>query len=151
MVNFNVGSPLTITVVSLDLTLGARIDEIAPMADSTSGNFAVKALLDNGSITEDSPGLGNLRPGMFVRCVLPRGDGGECVTVQETALGTTEKGKTTVYAVRNNLAVMLEVVLRPDGLRGGVAYCESGLEAGEQIIDKPSPFLRDGSAVLVSE
>jgi RND family efflux transporter MFP subunit len=164
MVNFTLGSPLNITVMSLDLTLGARIDEIAPMADSTSGNFAVKALLDNGGIGNDiaeaDTVLGNLRPGMFVRCVLPRGEGGMCVTVPETALVITREGsanqtpKATVFVVRGtgaaDTAVMLEVILRPDSLRGGVAYLESGLEAGEQVIDKPSPFLREGSAVSMS-
>jgi membrane fusion protein (multidrug efflux system) len=157
MVNFALGSPLSITVMSLDLTLGARIDEIAPMADSTSGNCGVKALLDNGGTGEDTAEtdavLGNLRPGMFVRCVLPRGKGGGCVIVPETALVTTRQGAAkpahtaTVFVVRGSVAVMLEVVLRQDSLRGGVAYVESGLEAGEQVIDKPSPFLRDGSAV----
>jgi RND family efflux transporter MFP subunit len=153
MVNFTLGSPLSITVMSLDLTLGARIDEIAPMADSTSGNFAVKALLDNGGAgsAEADTVLGNLRPGMFVRCVLPRGDGGECVTVPESALATAQPGKVTVFVVRGDVAVMLEVVLRRDSLREGLAYVESGLEAGDRVIDKPSPFLQDGSPVHVSD
>ncbi|MDR3311797.1 MAG: efflux RND transporter periplasmic adaptor subunit [Spirochaetaceae bacterium] len=132
------GGPVTVEIPSLGETLAARIDEISPIADPQSGNFSIKALLGNQEA--------RLKPGMFVRCVLPRSESLAAVVIPESAAASQTAEGAVVFSVRSGVAVRrtLPVHARKDGL----LWVREGLDAGEMVIDHPSPFLRDGEGVL---
>ena len=63
---FHIGDSLTVELPSINKKYNTKISEISPIADSTSGNFTVKALLPN----KDS----SIKPGMFVKCNVQRNE-----------------------------------------------------------------------------
>ncbi len=138
IVSFDKGSPLRITVESIGRDIDARITEISPMADPESGNFTVKALMANG--------LG-MKPGMFVRCSMPRGKESACIVVPDTSLVRKTGDDGSVFAIANGVAVLRQVRIRAD--KGGMVWTESGIAENEPIVDCPSPFLKEGMRVAI--
>jgi RND family efflux transporter MFP subunit len=129
------GAPLSIDIPSLGLVFDAGITEISPMADPQSGNFSVK--------TEFSNVESRIRPGMFVKCRIPRGEGESLPAIPESSLlrGTAgEEGQ--VFCVNSGIAVLKEVRIR--ARQEGLIWISSGIEEGDLVIDNPSPYLREG-------
>lgn len=139
IINFAITSPLELEVQSLGKTIPAKIDEISPMADAQSGNFSVKALIQNTD--------GDLRPGMFVRCVIPRSEQMVYIALPESALVNQMQEKGTVFCVVNGIAIQKEVGILAQ--RDGVIWIKSGLNEKEEVIDKPTPFLKEGIHVSI--
>jgi RND family efflux transporter MFP subunit len=129
------GAPLSVDIPSLGLAFDAGITEISPVADPQSGNFSVKTEFDN---TEN-----RIRPGMFVKCRIPRDRGEPFPVIPESSLlrrDSTEEGQ--VFCAINGIAVLREV--RVKARREGLLWIDSGIREGDMVIDKPSPYLREG-------
>jgi RND family efflux transporter MFP subunit len=129
------GAPLSIDIPSLGLAFDAGITEISPTADPQSGNFSVK--------TEFANVESRIRPGMFVKCRIPRGEGESLPAIPESSLlrgDTGEEGQ--VFCVNGGIAVLREIRIR--ARQEGLIWISSGIEEGDLVIDKPSPYLREG-------
>jgi multidrug efflux pump subunit AcrA (membrane-fusion protein) len=138
MGNIFPGAPLHLDIPSLGLSFDAGISEISPVADPQSGNFSVKAEIPNDT--------GQIRPGMFVKCRIPRGEGEKYPAIPESAVlqgGAAEE--TQVYCVVNNIAVIREIHVKAK--KEGFLWVASGINEGDLVIDKPSPYLKEGMYV----
>ncbi|GHV62267.1 hemolysin D [Spirochaetia bacterium] len=141
--SFAQGTPLRIEIPSLKKNLNAAIDEISPIADPQSGNFSVKAEIPNQDLS--------IKPGMFIKCLIPRIEETSYPVVPETALlrakggagGTNSEGE--IYCVINGIAVLKTV--RVQARKNGELWISAGLDEGDVVIDKPSPFLKEGEYV----
>jgi multidrug efflux pump subunit AcrA (membrane-fusion protein) len=129
------GAPLSIDIPSLGLAFDAGITEISPAADPQSGNFSVKTEFPNSE--------NRIRPGMFVKCRIPRSQGESLPVIPESSLLRRDSGETgQVFCAANGIAVLREVRVR--ARREGLVWISSGIEEGDMVIDKPSPYLREG-------
>jgi membrane fusion protein (multidrug efflux system) len=129
------GSPLRIDIPSLGLAFDAGISEISPVADPQSGNFSIKAEIPNDT--------GRIRPGMFVKCRIPRGDGEKYPAIPESSILQGDAGEDAqVYCVINGIAVIREIKVKAK--KEGFLWIASGIKEGDVVIDKPSPYLKDG-------
>jgi multidrug efflux pump subunit AcrA (membrane-fusion protein) len=129
------GAPLSIDIPSLGLAFDAGITEISPVADPQSGNFSVKTEFPNSE--------NRIRPGMFVKCRIPRGEGEPLPVIPESSLLRRDSGETgQVFCAINGVAVLREVRVR--ARREGLLWISSGVGEGDMVIDKPSPYLREG-------
>jgi RND family efflux transporter MFP subunit len=135
MRDLGTGSALHIDIPSLDLAYDADITEISPVADPQSGNFSVKAELPNGD--------GRVKPGMFIRCRIPRGEERRYPAIPETSLLRRDSGEQgQVFCAVNGIAVLREIGIA--ARREGILWVSSGLKEGDLVIDKPSPYLKEG-------
>ncbi|MDR3147129.1 MAG: efflux RND transporter periplasmic adaptor subunit [Treponema sp.] len=133
--SLGLGSALHIDIPSLDLAYDTGITEISPVADPQSGNFSVKAELPNAE--------GRVKPGMFVKCRIPRGEEQHYPAIPETALLRRDSGEEAqVFCVVNGIAVLRDI--RIAARREGTLWIASGLKEGDLVIDKPSPYLKEG-------
>lgn len=137
MVNFVQGAPLTVELPSLHENFKTRINEISPAADPQSGNFSVKTLLPNGKR--------NIRPGMFVKCTLEKISPEKFCMIPETALINKNNNSAGVFCIAGGHAVMKTVTI--SSTKDGFVWLKKGLSSGDIVIDKPSPFLREGQNV----
>ncbi|MDR2136337.1 MAG: efflux RND transporter periplasmic adaptor subunit [Treponema sp.] len=129
------GSALHIDIPSLDLAYDAGVTEISPVADPQSGNFSVKAELPNSG--------GRIRPGMFITCRIPRGEEKRYPAIPETSLLRKDSGEEgQVFCVVNSIAVLREIKIA--ARREGTLWIASGIKEGDLVIDKPSPYLKEG-------
>jgi RND family efflux transporter MFP subunit len=129
------GSGIHIDIPSLDMALDTAITEISPIADPQSGNFSVKAEFPNEK--------GLVKPGMFIRCRIPRGEKEQYPVIPETALLRRDSGEAgQVYCAANGIAVLREITIKAK--REGFLWIESGVREGDMVIDKPSPYLKEG-------
>jgi RND family efflux transporter MFP subunit len=129
------GAPISIDIPSLDLAFDAGITEISPVADPQSGNFSVKTEFPNSE--------NRIRPGMFVKCRIPRGGGEPLPVIPESSLLRRDSGdEGQVFCAANGIAILREV--RVKARREGLLWISSGIEEGDMVIDKPSPYLREG-------
>ena len=137
IVFFNQGSTLTVSVQSLNRTVNTVISEISPMADPQSGNFTVKADIQN-------PDNG-IKPGMFVKCIIPRKPAEKMITLPENALVKKTGNKASVFIVINGRLVSRELTLADQ--KDGILWISDGLKENEQIVLNPSPFFQEGEYV----
>ena len=136
-VNYALGSEIDIELPSLNKTIRSIISEISPIADPQSGNFSVKAAIQNSD--------GAIKPGMFVKCSLQQKGTAECCKMPASALVSNNGGTGTVFCVHNNFAVLKTVAIAAQ--KDGYVWISSGLRSGETVIDNPSPFLKEGQSV----
>jgi RND family efflux transporter MFP subunit len=137
IVNFLIGTPLTIEIPSLNRFFEANIDEISPIADPQSGNFSVRAEIPNDDL--------RIKPGMFIKCVIPRSQNISYPAIPETALLRSSGTEGTVFSIVNGVAVLKQIQIQAQ--KDGMIWVSSGLNAGDVVIDRPSPFLREGGYV----
>lgn len=129
------GASIAVEIPSLGLAFDAGITEISPVADPQSGNFSVKAEFPNSE--------NRIRPGMFVKCRIPRGGGKALPVIPESSLLRRDSGdEGQVFCAVNGIAILRE--LRIETRREGLLWISSGIEEGDMVIDKPSPYLREG-------
>ena len=138
MVNFSLGTKLVLNLPSLNKSVNGKIDEISAIADLASGNFAVKALLDNPK--------GLIKPGMFVRCSIQKGEKSYYICLPETCLASTDERKRQVYCIFQGKAVLHDIEVL--ACRNGKIWIKDGLKEGQLVIDRPSPFLKEGQNVV---
>jgi multidrug efflux pump subunit AcrA (membrane-fusion protein) len=117
------------------------IEHVAPTIDPDSGNRTVKALLPNAG--------GLLKPGMFARVIVTVGAPTKAVSLPESCLLTTEGGKGSVLTVANSRVFHKEVLIGPT--EDGRLTVTEGIEAGELVVDSPSPLLQEGEVVEIRQ
>lgn len=132
-------SRVTITIPSIDRSIESVISELSPYADPQSGNFTVKVLINNPSL--------KIKPGLFVKSTIVQDNADTFIVVPETAIVKENNGKNTVYLVKNNIVVFQNVEI--DSMEDGKAWISEGLKEGALVIDKPSPFLKEGENVII--
>lgn len=137
IINFSIGTPLNIEIPSLQFESIAKIDEISPVADPQSGNFSVKAEIDNINNT--------IKPGMFIKCTIPRKENLFYPAIPETAIVQKNDKEAFVFCVVKDIAVLKKVQIHTQ--KDGWIWLDAGLTENEIIIDKPSPFLKEGEYV----
>ncbi|GHV96650.1 hemolysin D [Spirochaetia bacterium] len=137
IINFSQGTPLDIEIPSLKQFMKARIDEISPIADPQSGNFSVKAEIPNTGLS--------IKPGMFIKCVIPRSQEVSYPSIPETALLRVNGNDGTVFTITNGVAVVKQVHIQAQ--KDGIVWISSGINERDTVIDKPSPFLKEGEYV----
>lgn len=136
---FHTGDFLTVDLPSINKSFNTKISEISPIADSTSGNFTVKALLPNKDAT--------IKPGMFVKCSVQRNEKNFFPCIPETAIINKEGEKAFVFVVVNGFIVIKEISIKTQ--KDGYVWIESGLKDSDILVNKPSPFLREGEKVEI--
>jgi len=137
IINFIKGTPLTIEIPSLNRFFKATIDEISPIADPQSGNFSIKAEIPNEGFS--------IKPGMFLKCVIPRTQNISYPAIPQTALLRSSGTGGTVFYIANGIAVLKQITIQAQ--KDGIVWVSGGLVEGEMVIDKPSPFLKEGEYV----
>ena len=137
MVNYSLGSGISIEIPSLQKKFSSVISEVSPVADSQSGNFAVKALVPNEDLL--------IKPGMFLTCMIENKNNETLVRIPLSSLLGSE-GKEKVFLIRNDFLSLVDVCVRRK--ESGLAWLSYGLCDGDLIVDKPSPFLKEGQHVV---
>ncbi|QTQ17204.1 efflux RND transporter periplasmic adaptor subunit [Treponema parvum] len=142
ILKYHEGTPVNIELPSINKSLLSVISEISPFADPQSGNFTVKALLEN-------PGR-SIKPGIFVKSTILQTDNPVFVVLPETAViqSNQSKSRNIVYTVKNGCVVLQNVEI--DSIENGKAWIKSGIKEGTVVIDKPSPFLKEGENVVTN-
>ncbi|MDR1175802.1 MAG: efflux RND transporter periplasmic adaptor subunit, partial [Treponema sp.] len=135
MIHLSEGAAAEIEIPSLERRLQVKLDEISPAADPRSGNFSVKASLPNGDL--------KIKPGMFIRCLIPRTEELLLPAIPETALLTDRGGEDYVFCAARGAALIKTVKVH--SRKDGMLWIEEGLAEGDMVIDKPSPFLKEGA------
>ena len=139
---FQTGSEVEVEVPALGLKTMAPVAEISPMADPQSGNFTLKSYLSNEGEA--------MKPGMFVKCLLPRASQ-QYPSIPESALVTETGSKNgtawtgSVFLVHENRAIKQEVALLEKA--DGKVWISQGLQEGQWVVNNPSPFLKEGQRV----
>lgn len=135
--DFCIGNPLTLEVPSIKKTVNVKLDEISPIADKQSGNFIVKASLTNEEYS--------IKPGMFVKCIIPRNESYFYPAIPETCLVKSDGTQASVFCSVNGFAVLkeIEIVAQKDAF----IWVSSGLSENDLVIDKPSLFLKEGARI----
>jgi RND family efflux transporter MFP subunit len=134
------GLPARIVVEAVsNRPLVGRVESISPIADPQTGAFVVKAAVANAG--------GGLRPGMFVRATIAYGAPQGVLVLPERCIVQKKGSQSQVFAVVNGKAFMKTIALGKD--LGGSFVVESGLSAGDAVIDGPPPMLREGMDVEI--
>ncbi len=147
MVNFMNGTPVFVTVPSLNKSFKTVISEISPIADASSGNFRVKAELGNTG--------GLIKPGMFIKCSIQRKSPERYPAIKESCLVSSSGNQNAsennaestakIFAVVNGFAV--QKIVSVYGRKDGFVWIRDSLKPGDIVIDNPSPFLKEGQKV----
>lgn len=136
---FHIGDALTVDIPSINQSVVTKISEISPIADSTSGNFTVKALISN----KDE----KIKPGMFVKCNVQRNERTKYACVPETVIIKKDGNVATVFSIVNGFVVLKEITIKTQ--KDGNIWVETGLKETDLLVNKPSPFLKEGEKVEV--
>jgi len=131
------GDLLPIRIPAADLEATGTVAEIAPAGDAASRTSVVKLNL---------PLASRLRPGQFVRVILPGGSS-KTLLVPESAysvFGQMER----VFVVEENRAHLR--LVRSGQRRDGQLEILSGINPGEQVVVQAKGQLQDGQAVRVT-
>ena len=104
----------------------------------------MQVLLDNPS--------GRLRPGMFARARAVVGSARSLLELPASALVSRDGRAGAAFVVRNARLSRVEVLLAADppvdSDHGGVEVLR-GMVAGDLVVDRPTPLLRDGMQVRI--
>lgn len=137
VVNYSIGTQLKIEIPSLNKQYTSQINEISPIADTQSGNFAVKASIKNNNDL--------IKPGMFVKCSIIQNNEEEFIKLPESCLLYKNENSGFIFCVKNNLAVQKKVEIK--ATKDGFIWITSGIKEKDIVIDNPSPFLKEGQNV----
>lgn len=117
----------------------AKIRQVSPMVDPKSGNITIKADMPN------SKGL--FKPGMFTRVNVKYGETRKAILIPETAIAQKQNNTGTIFLVVNSRVFKKEVDLGEES--NGLIEVIEGLKKGDNVIDSPSPLLREGEQVEI--
>ncbi len=139
VVKFKKGSRVELEIPSLDIKLKAKVSEISPIASAQSGNFLVKIKIPNSNSA--------IKPGMFVKANLEKTSPKKMFCLPQTALLTCADGCASFFAVQNSYLVKKEIQFEYE--KDGYIWFTQGIGDKEKIVDKPSPFLKEGQVVNI--
>ena len=139
VVKFKKGSRVELEIPSLDIKLKAKVSEISPIASAQSGNFLVKIKIPNSNSA--------IKPGMFVKANLEKTSPKKMLCLPQTALLTCADGRASFFAVQNSYLVKKEIQFEYE--KDGYIWFTQGIGDKEKIVDKPSPFLKEGQVVNI--
>lgn len=128
-----------IDIPSLNKTLLTKISKIAPTADAVSGSFDIQADITNYD--------NQIKPGMFFNCTIHTDSEKEYLTIPESSLLNTKNNKAQCFAVKNGIAVLLNIKL--EFIKKGLAYVNDGISKDAVIIVNPATELKEGSRVKI--
>jgi len=124
-------------------TRNGIVDLIYPQADSQSLSFLVRVLLQNTSANS------RLKPGMFTRVTINLGQPGNAVFIPESSIFNRKNDEGSIFIVNGKSLTERKIII---GTTAG-EECEitSGLNAGELVVLRPDPDLREGTNVSIME
>ncbi len=140
------GMPVQVEVPALGNRLyRSTVSIVSPLLDPQSGNLTVRALLPNRG--------GGLKPGLFIRVKVQTEETRPAILLPSSAIVGRNGKDGSVYIVRDGRCFRSPVVLRLDSeiQASGKLEVESGIVAGDQVVDEPSPVLQDGGEVHASQ
>lgn len=137
--NIDIGNRTTIVIPSLSKTIETTISEISPIADSSSGNFFVKADFINPELL--------VKPGMFLTCSIENNSKRKFLKIPETAVTNLTDREGICFSVNNNIAVKHN--LKIAFIQDGNAYIENGLSENLVIINNPERKIKEGTHVKI--
>lgn len=137
IINYSIGSSIEIEIPSLNKKIQTKIAEISPYADPQSGNFSVKAKIEN----KDQ----KIKPGMFIKCSLKQANVCELCKIPESSIISKSENSGIIFFINNGFAVQQKINIKH--LKDGFIWFESENMDGIYVIDNPSPFLREGQSV----
>ena len=139
IVNFSIGTQVDIEIPSLNKNIKSTISEISPIADSQSGNFSVKASIDNPKNV--------IKPGMFLKCKIQKSNPEVLPCIRNTAIIQGADDTAKVICVNKNYAVIKTVIIKEQ--KNGYVWVSEGLSKNDVVINNPSPFIREGQLVEI--
>ena len=139
VVNFSIGTQVNIEIPSLNKNVKSTISEISPIADSQSGNFSVKASINNPDNL--------IKPGMFIKCRIQKSEPELFPCIPDTAIIQGADNAAKVICVRKNYAVIKNITVKEQ--KNGYVWISDGIEKNEIIVNNPSPFIKEGQLVEI--
>ncbi|GBU27323.1 RND family efflux transporter MFP subunit [Treponema sp. R8-4-B8] len=120
------------------------IDLIYPQADSQSLSFLVRVLLQNTSVTDNK-----LKPGMFTRVTVNLGPPRSAIFIPESSIFNQKNNEGAVFIVNGRSLTERRIFI--GAAHGEECEITSGLNAGELVVLRPDPDLREGTNVSILE
>ena len=121
------------------------VDLVYPQADTQSLSFLVRVLLKD---SENRPG-GELKPGMFVRVSVTLGHPGKAIFIPEPAIFNKKDDEGSVFIINGSVLTQRKLKLGP--VSGEDREIVAGLNAGELVVLRPEPELKEGVNVALAE
>lgn len=119
----------------------AIIRFVSPTVDPQSGSITVKAGMPNPR--------GLLRPGMFSRVKIAYDQPRSLLLIPKSCLINHKNAEAMVFTVNNNYLQLIKITTGDE--YNELISVESGLTNGMQLVNNPSPVLREGAAVEITE
>jgi len=138
------GMAASILIDGTGETRDGVIDLIYPQADSQSLSFLVRVLLKNTSVTDNK-----LKPGMFTRVTVNLGPPRNVIFIPESSIFNRKNNEGGVFIVNGRSLTERRIII--GAVHGEECEITSGLSAGELIVLRPDPDLREGTNVSVLE
>ena len=134
------GTQVSIEIPSINKKYDSKISEVSPIADFQSGNFTVKAIINNPD--------NSMKPGMFVKSTILEKNSQKFLVLPESALikSAENKKENKVFIVSNGHAVLQKIEI--DSIESNKLWILSGISEEMEIIDNPPPFLKEGEYVV---
>jgi len=112
------------------------VDLVYPQADSQSLSFLVRVLLDSN----------NLKPGMFARVTVTLGPPRKAVFIPESAIFNEKNGEGGIFIINGSVLSEQKISL---GESHGEEREIKGINAGNVVVIRPAPDLREGMNVAL--
>jgi len=125
-------------------TRNGVVDLIYPQADSQSLSFLVRVLLWNAGVTDI-----RLKPGMFARITVNLGPPKNALFIPDSAIFNKKNNEGKVFVI--NGSALAERKIITGFTQGDECEVTAGLNAGELIVLRPDPDLREGIHVAAAE
>ena len=139
------GMPASVLVDGTNETREAIVDLIYPQADSQSLSFLVRVLMEN----KIGLSANRLKPGMFARVTVTLGEPGNAVFIPESAIFNLRNNEGNVFVINGSILSERKIIL---GISDGEdREVIAGLNAGEIVVLRPEPDLREGTNVTITE
>jgi len=124
--------------------MDGAVDLIYPQADSQSLSFLVRVLLRNTNIADTK-----LKPGMFARITVNMGPPRSVIFIPESSIFNQKNNEGHVFIVNGKTLTEQKVTIGT--VHGEECEITSGLKAGELVVLRPDPDLREGTNVSIFE
>ena len=124
-------------------TRNGAVDLIYPQADSQSLSFLVRVLLQNTSANS------RLKPGMFTRVTINLGPPENALFIPESSIFNRKNDEGNIFIVNGKSLTERKVIIGTT--MGEECEITSGLNAGELVVLRPDPDLREGTNVSIME
>jgi RND family efflux transporter MFP subunit len=125
-------------------TKNGFVDLIYPQADSQSLSFLVRVLLRNTGTADN-----RLKPGMFARITVNLGPPRNAVFIPESSIFNQKNNEGCIFIVNGQSLTERKIIIA--AVHGEECEISSGLNAGELVVLRPDPDLREAENVSVYE